>query len=115
MFRLKRIYEKAEKGDGFRILVDKLWPRGVTKEGAKIDMWLKEIAPSDRLRKWFGHDTGKWERFRKSYLSELEKKGVSIGKIKDIEKVKKTVTLVFSASDEMHNNAVVLKQCLETL
>lgn len=72
--KLKRIYDKPERSDGFRILVDKLWPRGISKDNAKLDLWLKEIAPSNELRKWFGHDPAKWTEFQSRYKSEIEKK-----------------------------------------
>ncbi len=110
--KTKRIYESAEKEDGCRILIDRLWPRGVSKENAKIDLWLKDIAPSDELRKWFGHDPKKWEEFKKKYAKELEDKQSLIKEIQ--EKAKKgTVTLIYSAKDTEHNNAIALKGILE--
>jgi uncharacterized protein YeaO (DUF488 family) len=110
MIRVKRIYDRYEKGDGFRILVDRLWPRGVSKNKAKVNLWLKEIAPSDKLRKWFSHDPKKWEEFKKKYKNELKNKKMLIEKIKRIEKEKGTVTLLFSAKDKEHNNAIVLRE-----
>lgn len=105
--KIKRVYEKPVKEDGFRILVDRLWPRGLTKEKANIDLWLKEIAPSTELRKWFGHDPGKWEEFKKRYLLELEEnKGP--GYIIQEHMKKGDVTLVYAARDETHNEAIVL-------
>jgi len=106
-FKIKRVYEKPEKEDGFRILVDRLWPRGLTKEKAKVDLWLKEIAPSTELRKWFAHDPEKWEEFKKRYLSELKKNKEPVAQLK--EKMKEgNVTLIYAAKDETHNEAQVL-------
>lgn len=113
MISLKRVYEKPDRKDGFRILVDRLWPRGISKEKGKIDLWLKEIAPSDGLRKWFGHVPEKFAEFRKKYNIELEEKSELIKKIKQLEKEKKTVTLLYSARDGRFNNAVVLKEALK--
>ena len=110
MILLKRIYEKASKNDGTRILVDRLWPRGVSKEEAKIDLWLKDIGPSDELRKWFNHEDSKWEEFRKKYFKELDLKKDLIEQIK---KQKGTVTLLFGAKNVEHNNAVAIRQYLE--
>jgi uncharacterized protein YeaO (DUF488 family) len=108
MIRIKRIYEEASPGDGKRIYVDRLWPRGLKKEHAKMDEWLKEIAPSDSLRKWFAHDPSKYEEFKKRYTRELESKSEVLEKIKK-EGKRGTVTLLFSAKDTEHNNATVLK------
>lgn len=113
MIKLKRIYEQSSKNDGFRILVDRLWPRGVSKEDAEIDLWLKEIAPGDELRKWYSHDMNRWEQFRESYMEELNNMSGQIDKIKEIEKEHGTITLLYSAKDESHNNAVVLREFLE--
>lgn len=113
MIEIKRIYGKPAKEDGFRILIDRLWPRGVSKEKAKIDLWLKDIAPSDKLRKWFSHDVKKWNYFKTKYEVELENKLESIQRIKQIEKKEKIVTLLYSAKDERHNNAIVLKEVLQ--
>jgi uncharacterized protein YeaO (DUF488 family) len=115
MIKIKRIYEKYSLDDGFRILIDRLWPRGVPKANAKVDLWLKEIAPTDSLRKWFSHDPEKWESFKKKYVEELKKNKPTLDKIKDLEKEHKTITLVFSAKDEQHNNAVALQKVLHTL
>lgn len=112
MIRIKRIYEKHSTDDGFRILIDRLWPRGVSKDKAKVDLWIKEIAPTDSLRKWFSHDPEKWKGFKKKYREELKKKKSLLNKIKELEKENKVVTLVFSAKDEEHNNAVVLSEIL---
>jgi len=113
MIRIKRIYDTAEKHDGFRILVDRLWPRGLSRDKAKVDLWLREIAPSDRVRKWFSHDPKKWSGFRKKYHDELRSKSDLLKKIREVEKDGGTVTLLFSASDEKHNNAVALGELLK--
>lgn len=109
MIKLKRVYDALEKGDGFRILVDRLWPRGVSKERVKVDIWLKDIAPSTALRKRFGHDPGKWDEFKASYRKELREKNDLLSQIKSLEKEHKTITLVYSARNTKHNQAVVLK------
>jgi uncharacterized protein YeaO (DUF488 family) len=113
MIQVKRIYDEPAKKDGYRILVDKLWPRGFTKEKAKIDLWLKEIAPSDKLRKWFSHDPKKWNEFRKKYNAELKEKSALIEEIKKLEAKEKTVTLLFSAKDETYNNAIALMELIK--
>jgi uncharacterized protein YeaO (DUF488 family) len=104
---IKRVYEQPEKEDGFRILVDRLWPRGLTKEKAKVDLWLKEIAPTTELRKWFAHDPEKWAEFKKRYLAELKENKEALSKIKE-EMKKGNVTLLYAAKDEAHNEAQVL-------
>ncbi|KTC90728.1 DUF488 domain-containing protein [Fluoribacter dumoffii] len=105
--KLKRIYEHPESSDGFRILVDKLWPRGMKKEAAAVDLWLKDIAPSNELRSWFNHESAKWEEFEKRYRKELGDKEEPLHAI--ITKAQHhTVTLLYSARDEQHNNAVAL-------
>ncbi len=114
VIRIKRIYEQCSKEDGFRVLVDRLWPRGLSKEQAKIDLWLKEIAPSDDLRKWFGHDPEKWDDFKKKYASELHKKRDLLLEIKRAEKERGTLTLLYSAKDTEHNQAVALGEILRT-
>jgi len=112
MIGTKRIYEKPSKGDGYRILVDRLWPRGIARDQAKIDLWLKEIAPSDNLRKWFSHDPKKWDGFKKKYQLELRKKQDLMPEIKQAEKEKGIITLPYSAKDEEHNQAVALSAIL---
>jgi len=108
---IKRVYEAPGKEDGMRILVDRLWPRGLTKEKASVDLWLKEIAPSTELRKWFGHDPDKWKEFQKRYHKELKANKEQVSLLK--EQIKKgTVTLVYGAKDEEHNEALVLKESL---
>ncbi len=114
--KVKRAYEKPEKSDGFRILVDRLWPRGLTKEKAKIDLWLKEIAPRNELRKWFNHDPVKWNLFKEKYKKELiEENRDLIEQIEKVEKENNTITLLYSAKDEKHNNAVALAEVLHHL
>jgi uncharacterized protein YeaO (DUF488 family) len=111
MIKIKRVYEIPEEKDGFRILVDKLWPRGISKEKAHVDLWLKEIAPSDKLRKWFSHDPKKWIDFKSKYTKEL-KNNPLLQRIKQIGKENKVLTLLYSAKDTEHNNAVVLYEIL---
>jgi uncharacterized protein YeaO (DUF488 family) len=112
MIKIKRIYEPPAAGDGFRILVDRLWPRGVSKEKARVDLWLKEISPSNELRKWYGHDPEKWAEFKKKYLREIEDQGEAFGLI--IKKAKGgTVTFLFSSQEEKWNNAAALKEFME--
>ena len=113
MIKIKRIYENPMETDGFRILIDRLWPRGISKEKAKIGLWLKEIAPSDELRKWFSHDPEKWTDFKKKYKLELANNLESLKIIKEIIKKEKTITFLYAAKDEEHNNAIVLKEFLK--
>jgi uncharacterized protein YeaO (DUF488 family) len=110
--KLKRVYEKPEKADGIRILVDRLWPRGLTKAKAKLDLWSKEIAPSTELRKWFGHDPKKWRGFCERYRTELKRHPDQLKLMKTKAK-EGTVTLLYGARDQEHNEAVVLKQLLQ--
>lgn len=110
--RIKRIYEPSARADGYRVLVDRLWPRGIKKEDAHIHNWEKEVGPSQELRKWFGHDPEKWESFRKKYLAEL-KVSDAIGHLVEELRQHKTVTLIYGAHDAEHNNAVVLQEFLE--
>jgi uncharacterized protein YeaO (DUF488 family) len=114
MIRIKRVYEKPEKTDGWRVLVDRLWPRGLKKEAVKADVWMKEVAPSDALRKSFGHDVEKWPEFQKHYRAELTKKKEMLTELKTMEKERGTLTLLFGAKDEEHNQAVVLAEVLRT-
>ena len=112
MVNLKRAYEKPSKDDGERILVERLWPRGLTKLQAKIDLWLKDVAPSTELRRWFGHDPKKWDEFRRRYQKELKNKDELIKLLK--RKAKNgTITLIYAARDEEHNGALVLKRFLK--
>ncbi|MEO8232492.1 MAG: DUF488 domain-containing protein [Ignavibacteriota bacterium] len=110
--KIKRVYDEYDKKDGTRILIDRLWPRGVKKEDAKIDEWMKDIAPSDSLRKWFNHDPEKWGEFKKRYKKELKDKSDLVALLSKLEKVKGIITLVYSAKDEEHNNAVALRLIL---
>lgn len=112
MFKLKRAYEEPSAEDGLRVLVERLWPRGLTKERAAIDLWLKEIAPSPELRKWFGHDPAKWTEFRKRYRAELRGNAEAVKQLRQKGK-EGTVTLVYAARDEEHNSALVLEKLLE--
>jgi uncharacterized protein YeaO (DUF488 family) len=105
--KIKRVYERPSEDDGIRILVDRLWPRGLTKEKARVDLWLKDIAPSTELRKWFAHDPSKWDEFKKRYLGELKANGEQVLLLKQ-EIDKGVVTLVYGAKDEQHNEARVL-------
>lgn len=107
---IKRVYEAPQKSDGKRILIDRLWPRGLTKEAAAIDLWIKEIAPSTQLRKWFGHDPDKWAEFQKKYKAEL-KGNPALAELKAAVKKQKS-TLIYAAKDESHNDAVVLQRVL---
>ncbi len=109
--KLKRAYEKPAKSDGRRILVDRLWPRGISKVNAKLDLLLKEVAPSTELRQWFGHDPKKWPEFRKRYQAEL-KKNPALATLKTMA-LEDDITLVYGARDQVHNEAVVLKELLE--
>lgn len=109
---IKRIYEEPVPGDGARILVDRLWPRGVSKERAKLDLWLKDIAPSAELREWFGHDPKKWIGFQKKYKIELANNEEPVAALKKIASQNKTVTLLYAAKDEEHNEAVVINNLL---
>ncbi len=108
---VRRVYEPAQESDGRRVLVDRLWPRGVSKGEAKLDLWLKDIAPSDELRNWFGHDPERWEEFQKRYREELKDKGDAVGELKGLL-AKGKVTLLYGAHDEQHNNAVALARWL---
>ncbi len=105
--KLKRVYEQPDVKDGERVLVDRLWPRGLTKEKAGVDLWLKEIAPSTELRRWFGHDPAKWTEFKRRYRAELKGNKEQVARLKD-EMEKGPVTLLYGARDEEHNEAVVL-------
>ena len=110
--QIKRIYEGASKTDGFRVLVDRIWPRGISKENAKLDEWMREIAPSTELRKWFGHKEARFNEFSKKYSKELKQHPDLIAELKKKGKEKR-LTLLYGAKDEKHNQAVVLKTFLE--
>jgi len=114
MLKLKRVYDDPSPDDGDRILVDRLWPRGLKKEEAHLEDWLKDLAPSDELRHWFSHDPQRWEEFQQRYIEELEDPDKKSPLEALLERARQgTVTLVFAAKDEQRNNAVVLKQYLE--
>jgi uncharacterized protein YeaO (DUF488 family) len=109
--RIKRAYDAPAKNDGYRVLVDRVWPRGVSKEDAQFDAWLKDLAPSSDLRKWFGHDPGKWRQFKEKYFRELDGRRELVGEL--LENIGGgRATLVYGARDREHNNAVALKQYL---
>lgn len=110
--QIKRVYDEASESDGKRILVDRLWPRGVSKERARLDLWLKEIAPSDELRRWFNHDPMKWDEFQARYRDELKANPVAVDKLRKACASQK-LTLLFGARDEEHNEAVVLRTYLQ--
>lgn len=112
MFKVKRIYEPPEASDGRRVLVDRLWPRGMSKDRARIDEWLKETAPSTELRKWFSHDPSKWAEFKRRYAAELEGKEAILDALR-AEARSGTVTLLYGARDEEHNQAVAMRELLE--
>jgi uncharacterized protein YeaO (DUF488 family) len=111
--QIKRVYAEPGKSDGFRILVDRLWPRGLTKEKAKVDLWLKEVAPSNELRKWFAHDPKKWPEFQSRYLDELQSHNEQLQLLKE-KSAHGPVSLLFAAKDEQHNEAVVLEKLLKS-
>lgn len=109
---IKRVYEPFSKTDGYRILVDRLWPRGIKKEDSHVDQWLKEVAPSTALRKWFNHEPEKWKSFLTKYKAEL-KGSAALDELQALLKQHKTVTLLYGAKDEQHNQAVALKKFSE--
>jgi uncharacterized protein YeaO (DUF488 family) len=112
MIKIKRVYDEPAKDDGFRILIDGLWPRGLSKDKAEIDLWLKEIAVSPELRKWFSHDPDKWPQFKRRFYAELDEKKDAIALIRDKAKGKNTVTLLYGSKEEKYNNAVALHEYL---
>jgi uncharacterized protein YeaO (DUF488 family) len=109
--KLKRAYDKPVAADGMRILVDRLWPRGVKKDAAAIDLWAKDLAPSTELRKWFGHDPGRWEGFRRRYTAEIRQHTEQLDKIRTLAR-RGTVTLIYAARDQEHNEAVIIRDML---
>ena len=113
MIFIKRAYEPADSKDGYRVLVDRLWPRGLGKNKAKVDLWLKEIAPSGELRKWFGHREEKWLEFRKGYRKELKAKEDLLERLWALSQKHKKLTLLYGAKDEKHNQAVVIAEVLK--
>ena len=112
MIRIKRVYDRASKEDCWRVLVDRLWPRGMKKEAAKIDLWMKEVAPSDQLRKSFHHDAMKWADFQKKYQAELKIKKDWLAQLKRLEKEHGKLTLLFGARDPEHNQAAIIAEAL---
>ncbi len=115
MIRIKRVYEPVEASDGFRVLVDGLWPRGFTREKLKADLWLKAIAPTRKLRQWFGHDPSKWETFLEQYHEALAEKEELLSQLLQLEQEHQTLTLLFAARDEQHNHAMALKMKLDEM
>jgi uncharacterized protein YeaO (DUF488 family) len=111
MVKLKRIYEEYSNDDGYRILVDRLWPRGISKERAHLDLWLRDIAPTTKLRKWFGHEPAKWAEFQRRYLDELKVNPVT-KTLEDLAGEETIVTLLYGAKDTEHNEALVIKSFL---
>jgi len=109
---LRRVYEPPSPGDGQRVLVDRLWPRGLTKERARVDVWLRDIAPSEELRRWYGHVPERWEEFRRRYHRELDRNPVAVARLRGLIE-DGPVTILFGAKDELHNQAVALKEYLE--
>ena len=112
MIRLKRAYEPATKADGRRVLVERLWPRGVPKARLRLDEWAKDVAPSPALRQWFGHDPAKWKQFEQRYWKELQQRKEAVALLRQKAKTN-TVTLIYAAKDERHNGALVLKEFIE--
>jgi uncharacterized protein YeaO (DUF488 family) len=112
---VKRVYEAASSSDGVRVLVDRLWPRGLTKEKVAVKLWLRELAPSDELRQWFHANPEAWRMFRKRYLKELtsEEASAAVEKLHDLAEGKRRLTLLYASRDQEHNNAIVLKELLE--
>jgi uncharacterized protein YeaO (DUF488 family) len=110
MIKIKRIYEERSKDDGYRILIDRLWPRGITNEEAEVDLWLRDISPSAELRKWFSHDPKKWNTFRKKYELELKSNPLAVETVKRLRKEKGVITFLYSAKNEEYNNAIVLAE-----
>jgi uncharacterized protein YeaO (DUF488 family) len=112
--KIKRVYDKPEPGDGVRILVERLWPRGLSKEDAHVDMWLKDIAPSTELRKWFSHDPSKWEEFRRRYYRELDQNRDAVNELLGITEGN-AVTFVYGSREKEYNSALALKSYIEKL
>jgi uncharacterized protein YeaO (DUF488 family) len=111
VLRIKRAYEPADRSDGYRVLIDRIWPRGVSKEEAHLDEWARELAPSSELRRWFGHEPAKFAEFRRRYRAELADQEAKLGELRDRGR-QGTLTLVYSARDTEHNDAVVLAELL---
>ncbi len=115
MIRVKRVYEPPSREDGCRVLVDRLWPRGLEKNRAAVDVWLKDVAPTSSLRKWFGHRPERWDEFKQRYFRELSQKPEAVKMILELEQRHGTVTLLFSARDTLHNNATALMEYIEKM
>jgi uncharacterized protein YeaO (DUF488 family) len=113
MIQIARIYQPAQKSDGWRVLVDRLWSRGIKKENAHVDLWMKDIAPSEALREWLGHKPERWTEFQRRYRAELSKKKEPVAELKRAEKMHGKLTLLFQARDKEHNQAVVLLHMLK--
>ena len=113
MIQIKRIYDPLGDNDGYRILVDRIWPRGVSKENAYVDLWMKEISPSPDLRKWFCHDPNKWDYFYALYLKELNEKPEVLQKVLQLEKKYGNITLLYAAKDTQHTHALVIEYLLK--
>jgi len=110
MIKIKRVYDAPATDDGFRVLVDRLWPRGLSKEDAAIDLWLKDVGPTTTLRKWFGHDPVKWNAFKQKYKNELRDAQTLVHQLQTLESEQGTITLLYGAKSEEHNQAVVLRE-----
>ena len=111
MIKLKRVYDPPDETDGCRVLVDRIWPRGLSKADARVDKWLKDVAPTTGLRKWFAHDPAKWDEFRARYARELDQHGDAVRELRALSRGR-TVTLLFAAKDSEHSNAAALKDYL---
>ena len=111
--KVKRVYDQPAPEDGYRVLVDRLWPRGLSKESAHVDLWMRDVAPTTELRKWYGHEVSKWLEFRQRYEKELAQHGELLDLVRDIEHHRKTVTILFGARDQEHNEATVLTEVLK--
>lgn len=109
--QVKRVYDPPARSDGYRVLVDRVWPRGITKDAAQLDAWIKDVAPSAELRKWFAHDPAKWATFKRKYFRELERREEALEQL--LASAGRTLTLLFGAKDTEHNNAMALKEYLE--
>ena len=112
MIKIRRIYDQAEPGEGYRVLVDGLWPRGISKEKACWDEWMREVAPGNELRKWYGHDPSRWETFRERYRQELGSRNDLLLRLRDLERAHGTLTLLYSSKEQSINNAVALREFL---
>jgi len=111
--KVKRVYDPPSPEDGYRVLVDRLWPRGLSEKAAHVDLWMRDVAPTTELRKWYGHEVGKWPEFRERYEKELAQHGELLDLVRDIEHHRKTVTILFGAKDQEHNEANVLAEVLK--